>query len=183
MCALSSVSSKLDHVVNITCVLSRDHDFCRAIYDTCTYLRPTIIVPENKNRIFQHFGRVFLPGTLKNIPCSLDALLVNFREESSGIGRFCRLEFQRMANWPTVSIKKSKLGITKQAACFVQFTQFRSKNRNWVGWPSVGTSSLQNRPISLDSSRKLTNSSLKEQGTFFNISGRKSMPKCCFLER
>ena len=42
--------------------------------------------------IFQHFGRLFLPGTLKNVPCSLNELLVNFGEESSGIGRFCRPE-------------------------------------------------------------------------------------------
>ena len=32
-----------------------------------------------QNMIFQHFGR--LPGTLKNVPCCLNELLVNFREE------------------------------------------------------------------------------------------------------
>ena len=43
--------------------------------------------------IFKHFGRLFLPGTLKNVPCPLKELMVNFREEpiNSGIGRFCRL--------------------------------------------------------------------------------------------
>ena len=40
----------------------------------------------------QHFGILFLPEMLKNVPCSFNELLVNFREESSEIGRFCRLE-------------------------------------------------------------------------------------------
>ena len=52
-----------------------------------------------QNRIFQPFGRLFLSGTLINVSCSINELLVIFREESIGIGRFCRLEFQRMANW------------------------------------------------------------------------------------
>ena len=56
-------------------------------------VRRTIIVPENEtgflNTLWQ---RLFLPGTLKNAPCCLNQLLVNFREEPSGIGRFCRLE-------------------------------------------------------------------------------------------
>ena len=56
-----------------------------------------------QNRIFQGFGRLFLPGTLKNVPFSLIELLINFREESSGIGR--RLEFQWMANWPAFDKK------------------------------------------------------------------------------
>ena len=42
--------------------------------------------------IFQHFGRLFLPGTLANVLCCLNELMVNFREESSGIGRHHRLE-------------------------------------------------------------------------------------------
>ena len=65
-------------------------------------------------------------GTLKNVPCSLNELLVNFREESSGIGRFCRLEFRRMANWSSQKIETGRIiPGTKQAACFVQFTLFR----------------------------------------------------------
>ena len=141
--------------------------------------------------------QAFSPGDVKKRPLLLQwatpeyKILVIFREESSGIGRFYRLEFQRMANWPSFD-KKIETGriirSTKQAACFVQFTLFRLKKRNWACWPSVGTSSLQNRPIPLDSSRKLTNSSLRQQGTFFNVPGRKSLPKCwkfllCFLER
>ena len=51
-----------------------------------------------QDRIFQRFGRLFLSGALKNAPCCLNKLLVNFREESSEIGRFCKFEFQRMAN-------------------------------------------------------------------------------------
>ena len=47
---------------------------------------------EKQNRIFQQFGRTFLPGTSKNVPSCLNEILVNFREESNGIGRFCRLE-------------------------------------------------------------------------------------------
>ena len=46
---------------------------------------------------------------------------------------------------------------------------FDNKNRNWASWPSVGTSSLQDRPIPLDSSRKLTNSSLRPQATCLNV--------------
>ena len=63
-----------------------------------------------QNRIFQPLARFFLPGTLKNVPCALNKLLVKFRAESSGIGRFCRLEFQRMANWPSFD-QKIKTGI------------------------------------------------------------------------
>ena len=44
---------------------------------------------------FQHLRRLFLQGTLKNVPGCLNELFVNFREESSGIGRFCRLEVQK----------------------------------------------------------------------------------------
>ena len=67
----------------------------------------------------------------------------------------------------------------KQAACFCNSPSFdqKTKNRNWASWPSVGTSSLQNQPISLRSSRKLTNSSLRQQGTFFSVPGRKSLRK------
>ena len=65
---------------------------------------------------------------------------------------------------------------TKQAACLVQFTQFRSKNRNWAVWPSVGTSSLQNRsiPLLIVSARKVTNSSWRQEGTFLTSPGEKS---------
>ena len=52
-----------------------------------------------QNRIYQHFGRLFLSGTLKNVPCSLNELLVNFREESNGIGGL--LTGSNSNGWPT----------------------------------------------------------------------------------
>ena len=52
-------------------------------------LRPTMMGLESETGFFGTFRRLFLPGTLKNVPC----YLVNFREE------FRRLGFQRMANW------------------------------------------------------------------------------------
>ena len=60
--------------------------------------RPTVIVLENKTRVCITLAG-FSPRDGKNVPCSLIELLVNFREESSGTGRFCRVEFQRMAIW------------------------------------------------------------------------------------
>ena len=37
---------------------------------------------------------LFSGGHEQNVPCCLHELLVNFRQESSGTGRFCRLEVQ-----------------------------------------------------------------------------------------
>ena len=86
-----------------------------------------------RNRIFQHFGRLFLLGTLKNVPCPLNELLVNFREESSGIRRFCRLEFQRMANWPSFDkrIETGKI-IRHRRPLSCNSPCFDKKNRNWA---------------------------------------------------
>ena len=118
--------------------------------------------------MFQHFGWLFLPGTLKNIPCCLNELLVNFREDYSGIGRFRRLEVPMDG----------------------QLAQFHFLDRNRVNSPSfrffieagpgghpLEIESLQNRPIPLDSSRKLTNRSLRQRGTSFNVPGRRSLRK------
>ena len=70
--------------------------------------------------IFQHFGRLFLPGTLKNVPCSLNELLVNFGEESSGIGRFCRLGVRTDGQTAQFRLfDRNWVNCTKQAACFV----------------------------------------------------------------
>ena len=94
---------------------------------------------QKTNVIFQHFGWLFLPGTLKKIPCCLNELLVNFREESinSGIGRFCR-KFQQIANWPifdflieTGWIARNRAPISYNSPSFDFF------NRNWASWPSV----------------------------------------------
>ena len=93
-----------------------------------------------QTRIFQHFGRLFLPGTIQNVPCSLNELLVNFREESSGIGRFCRLEVptdgQLAAQFRP--FYRNWVNCTKQAVCFEQFSQFRLFHRSWASWPFVG---------------------------------------------
>ena len=72
----------------------KSYDFVLLFDFSFSCFRPTIIVSENKNMIFQHFGRLFLPGTLKNVPCCLNELLVIFREESinSGMVPFCSLE-------------------------------------------------------------------------------------------
>ena len=53
------------------------------------------------NRIFRHVGRLFLPGMWTNVPCSFSELWANFREESSGIGQFCRLEVPTDGQWPS----------------------------------------------------------------------------------
>ena len=80
-----------------------------------------------QNMIFQHFGRLFLPGTFKNVPYLLNELLVNFRAQSSGIGRFCRLEFKRMANWPSFDKKietgrtiRNRRPVSSNSPCFDQ---------------------------------------------------------------
>ena len=67
-------------------------------------LRPTIMESENKTR-FQQFCRFFLPGTLKNIPCSLNEL-VSFVEELGGFAG------SSSNGWPTgpVSVKKIEAG-------------------------------------------------------------------------
>ena len=103
----------------------KSYDFVLLFDFSFSCFRPTIIVSENKNMIFQHFGRLFLPGTPKNIPYPLNELLVNFREESSGIGQLCRLEFQRMANWlsfdkkiETGRIIRNRRPVSSNSPCF-----------------------------------------------------------------
>ena len=58
------------------------------------------VVPSGRQLSFQKTKQdfstllqAFSPGDVKNVRYPLNELLVNFREESSGIGRFCRLEF------------------------------------------------------------------------------------------
>ena len=53
---------------------------------------------------------------LKNVPFCLNELLVNFREEATGIRRFCKLKV------PTDGL----------------LAHFRFFYRNWASWPSVG---------------------------------------------
>ena len=86
---------------------------------------------------FQHFGRIFLPGTLKNVPCCLNELLVGFREESSGIGRFCRLEIptdSQLAQFQFFDRNRVKLNETDRLfRIILPVSIFLS----WA-WPSVG---------------------------------------------
>ena len=63
-----------------------------------------------QNRIFHHFGRLFIPGTLKNISCCLNELLVNFRQESRGIGLFFRFEVPTDDQLAQFRLFLSKLG-------------------------------------------------------------------------
>ena len=142
-------------------------------------LRPTIIVPEHKDRIFQHFGRLFLPGTSKCVPCYLNKLLVHFQEESIRIGRFCRLEVP--TGWPTglVSFFLSKQGELHETGRLFRIILAVSIVWSKLGQLAIRDSSLQNRPIPLDYSRKLTSSSLREKGTFFQrLREKKKLPKC-----
>ena len=59
--------------------------------------------------IFHHLGRLFLVGTLKNVACSLNELLVNIERNVVALADFPGSNFQRMANW----------------------SSFDEKNRNW----------------------------------------------------
>ena len=47
---------------------------------------------QEKKQDVSTLWQAFSPGDVKNVPCCLNDLLVNFREESIGICRFCRLE-------------------------------------------------------------------------------------------
>ena len=64
-------------------------------------LKPTSIFPDKTKQDFQHFDRLFLPGTLKNVPCCLNELMVNFEGNLVGLVDFAGSEFQWIANWPS----------------------------------------------------------------------------------
>ena len=73
------------------------------------------------NRIFKHFGRLFLPGTIKNVSFSLNELFVDFQEESTVAG-LADFAGSNSNGWPTapVSIKhRNWENYMKQSACFV----------------------------------------------------------------
>ena len=132
-----------------------------------------------QNRIFQHLSRAFSPGDVNKCLLCLNELLVNFREESSGIGRFCRLEVPTDGQLAQFRFFLSKLvELHETGRPFRTLSQFHFFLSNVGQLAYRWNSSLRNPPIPLNSSRKLTNSSLREQGTFFNDSGRKSLPKC-----
>ena len=70
---------------------------------------------------------------------------------------FVGSKFQRMASWPSFDF-------------FIETGP--------VGHPLEFESAKSANPTTVDYSRKLTNSSLREQGTFFNVPGRKNLSKC-----
>ena len=51
-----------------------------------------------RNRIFQHVGRLFLPGTVKNVSMSYSSI---FERNLVELVDFAGSKFQRMANWPS----------------------------------------------------------------------------------
>ena len=144
-------------------------------------IRPTIIVPENNTGFFNTLAGFFSRGRKKtSLAPSMSYWSIFERNIVGLLADFARSEFQRMANWPSYDFFNRKwMNCTKQALRFVYFSQFRFFDRNWASWPSVGIRACQIRPILplVDSSRKLTNSSLREQGTILNTPGRKSLPK------
>ena len=144
-------------------------------------LRPTNMGSESETGFFNTLAGFFLPGTLQVSPAVSMSYWSIFERNIVGLlADFARSEFQRMAHWPSYDFFNRKwMNCTKQALRFVYFSQFRFFDRNWASWPSVGIRACQIRPILplVDSSRKLTNSSLREQGTIINPPGRKSLPK------
>ena len=93
-----------------------------------------------------------------------------------GLADFADSKFQRMANWPSFDFFIETVNCTKQAVFYINYIAsfvFFIESQLAIRW----NSSLQNRPIPIDSSRKITSSSLIEQETFINVPERKSLPK------
>ena len=79
-----------------------------------------------RNKLFQHFGRLFFPGTLKSVQYFINELWVNFREESSEIDRLCRLQVSTDGQLVHFRVfDRNWVNCTIQAACFVLFPQLR----------------------------------------------------------
>ena len=94
------------------------------VFDNWTQISSTF-VPQNGSAVLNSCGwrnrnmrfllqlrRLFLPGTLKNVTCSLNLLLVNFRDESNAIGRLCRLDIPTDGQLSIVPVSKSCHGQT-----------------------------------------------------------------------
>ena len=97
-----------------------------------------------------------------------------FERNSVELTDFAGSKFQRMANWPSFVFLIETVNCTKLFRIILPVSMFLSK----LGELAIRyNSSPQNRSIPLDSSRKLTMSSLRGQETFFNVPGRKSLPK------
>ena len=94
-----------------------------------------------------------------------------------GLADFAGSKFQRIANWPSFDFffetgRIARNGRLFRRSIIISASTFLSKaGQLAIHW----NSSL--RPIPLDSSRKLISSSMREKGTFFNVPGRKSLPK------
>ena len=75
---------------------------------------------QKPKRLSQHFGRVFISGTFIIFACCLIEPWVNSREESSGIGRFFRLEVPTDGQLALFRcFYTNRVNCAKQAACFV----------------------------------------------------------------
>ena len=81
------------------------------------------------------------------------------------LGDYAGSKLQRMANWPSFDSK-----LQRMANCPSSIL-----SRNGASGPCVENSRLQSRPIPLDSSRKMTNTSisLRQQGLFLTSPGEK----------
>ena len=125
--------------------------------------RPTIMGAEIETGFFN--TQPFSPGDVKKVPAvSVRYWYWSFFERNLvGLADFAASNFQRMVHWPRFDLKSN----------WGSWPSVVISNRNWASWPSVVISSLHNRPIPLEPSRKLTNSSLRQQGIFFNVRGRK----------
>ena len=69
---------------------------CFAIPQLSALIRPKIVVPEKQSKVFQHFGRLFIPSPAVSMGY-WSIIERNLEGEPDSEGS----RFQRMANWPT----------------------------------------------------------------------------------
>ena len=106
--------------------------------------------------------------------------------KNCGIGRFCRLEFQRMANWPSFEKNRKWGELYGAGGLFRAITQFRACKIGQSQYEAGGlfcaihpVSSLKNRPVPLDSSRKLMEQLNETAGdTFQRAREKKACERC-----
>ena len=101
-----------------------------------------------QNRIFQHFRRLFLPGTLKNVPCCLNEQLSIFQRNlliveladfaGSKDGQLAQVRFFIETGW----ITQNKPTVSYNSPSFDVLSKLGQLAIRW-------NSSLQNRPIPL----------------------------------
>ena len=150
-------------------------------------VRPTIIVPENK--IFQHFGRLLLLGMLENAPCSLNELLSYWSIFERNLVGLADLQARTPTDGGLVQVRKPSpetarivrnwRPVSGNSPCF-DFEKKTKLGQLAIRWNFEPTKSA-NPPRFLS---KLTKSSLKPQGTFFNTPGEKAcqcVVKACFV--